>query len=598
MQREQVQAFVHNACAAANLVRGLVICTGFDASPMQVTFGRFADQMLTHARYFIKEDSGRWRAVDRATYQAHNRTRSMPKKGTLEIYAQCMSVHYGLAMADCDLTGWHSHEILAPPVFLSKANSSCFAQAQEDLPLSLKELKTLAANRSFVVLSEAPDAAASNLRFLAYVDAELPANVFHHVAPCAVHLVHRVASNAITEKSVVGDVYSLQFVIKQPSLHVRMLQAWRAIVVEDLNIIPVLPDWQPDPAHRKHTMNIINHALGRRLGRCTDDQLFFDEGEERRYQEASEKLLHFFNGDVTGRLTHFCKGYKICCDSVDDCFDNCYTAAIEGGLFMSLVSQLPSKSRFGSFGISAAAQSAGVFIHGILKATVEKAFPDWESGEPEAIDNDDVDFRRMVQKKVWRSRKFLAEGSRLAKTVLAAWTSEPMDTLWLRLEAMDDRGSALRDAATSERSPFRQCIIELRKSLTTPVTQTYLAPLIHHWGEDSEARAFLLPNARAQLASMLVQLEYFCICLYEDWPYLFAKIASLDDADPTRLDWMRQFYNTPVCCLAASFSRKVDNFTSVLLLLLVLILLFVLLLLLRVRFLFQLLLLLLSSKSR
>jgi hypothetical protein len=269
--------------------------------------------------------------------------------------------------------------------------------------------------------------------------------------------------------------------------------------------------------------------------------------------------LGIFNGDVRGRLVHFCKGPGLCCDSEQQSFDNAYAAGIEGGLFMRFVSQFPSKSRFGSFGISAAAQVAGVLIHDVLGQSLRKAFPDWQSGEVEGIDNDDQDHRKVVQKKLYRSREFLNDVLRFANVALATWVSEQMDVLWLRLEAMDHAGNAIRDASSRRTSPFRATIAQLKTYLVVPGPESPLCALFHHWADLPHIQAMLCNRARAHVLSIIAQLESSCVCIYEDWPYSFVQVAeAVLRKDPTAEEMVEAFYDTPLCCLERSFAHKVD----------------------------------------
>lgn len=231
-----------------------------------------------------------------------------------------------------------------------------------------------------------------------------------------------------------------------------------------------------------------------------------------------------------------------------------------GGLFLAFVRQLPHKARFGSFGDSAAAESAGFMFHNILQKSLNKCFLDWEAGHVEPIDNeDDPDERKKAQRKIHHARCFVNDRLRAAKLTLAAWASEALDCLWLRLEAMDHAGNALRDLACDHTSPVRPCMAQLAFVLCSAPLDSTLAAVFHHWRDEAdEVDAGLVGDARGLFASMLLQLWCSCILEFEDWPYKFCGIGPGRSGEEQRAQ-VRDFYSLPACCLDELFSSRAPD---------------------------------------
>ena len=124
--------------------------------------------------------------------------------------------------------GVYDRDIVLPPVFLARADASCTARAHDFTPLGLKEFLALAAVLDFFVLSDVPDNAAPNLRYQAWLVTQLPRNIFFYFAGCAVHTAHRIVAGAVQEKRLVGDAYSIHFIIVQPKIYSILLRALRS----------------------------------------------------------------------------------------------------------------------------------------------------------------------------------------------------------------------------------------------------------------------------------------------------------------------------------------------------------------------------------
>ena len=184
-----------------------------------------------------------------------------------------------------------------------------------------------------------------------------------------------------------------------------------------------------------------------------------------------------------------------------------YDAGIDGGLLLGLVEQLPNTSRFGSFGTSAAAQCCGYMVHEVFPRVVQAAFPTWEDGVPDVdpLDNEDQeDYRRTMQKKVYRTKLHVANRDNHKLSAVLAFASKAVDRLWLEFESMDHRGNGLRDLADPRLSPVRRCIAAIEFVFRTPLTSHDhpLSLVFIQWGVE----VFTVSRARGISASIAAQL--------------------------------------------------------------------------------------------
>ena len=81
-------------------------------------------------------------------------------------------------------------------------------------------------------------------------------------------------------------------------------------------------------------------------------------------------------------------------------------------------------------------------------------------------------------------------------------------------------------------------------------------------GSTSDDFTALAVAARGLLASMSLQITFLCADEYEDWPYTFAVIAAESFDVTARRAKVDEFYALPMCCLEATFARKVRRESS------------------------------------
>jgi hypothetical protein len=100
---------------------------------------------------------------------------------------------------------------------------------------------------------------------------------------------------------------------------------------------------------------------------------------------------------------------------------------------------------------------AGIMFGEILDVVMDLAFPNWDSMDVHAPDDeDDTDMRKLNQRKVWRAKLKVREQCFTPLWPLVAWVSEPLDELWAGLQWSDNQGNSLM-RLVGKRSQFRKC---------------------------------------------------------------------------------------------------------------------------------------------
>lgn len=80
--------------------------------------------------------------------------------------------------------------------------------------LSLESLNALASKVRVLLYSERPDACKSNRRKQHEVREQLAGNVLIDTGTCAAHAVRNIVEASLRDSDVVGDTYSIQYVIQ------------------------------------------------------------------------------------------------------------------------------------------------------------------------------------------------------------------------------------------------------------------------------------------------------------------------------------------------------------------------------------------------
>lgn len=238
----------------------LFVLRGFDCTPLAVTFGQLGTEVAPHARYFLKQDDGKWSAVGLEAFQAaHGRARN-PSRGTMECLAQTLEV----AWLDKDSIIGRAHQPIAPK-FLQRGNASTMLTAiNSALPdLSVESLARLAAKVRFVFLRMTPDMCPANTRLRAEF-AERVKNVKNiltsPIPGCSVHMLHRIITHAVRETKLTGDVHASIVIHRNTHHQAKLESAVEAIISDDR--FEFNEDDDPDPAWAKHLADILSMTTG------------------------------------------------------------------------------------------------------------------------------------------------------------------------------------------------------------------------------------------------------------------------------------------------------------------------------------------------
>ena len=95
---------------------------------------------------------------------------------------------------------------------------------------------------------------------------------------------------------------------------------------------------------------------------------------------------------------------------------------------------------------------------------VQRAFPTWGSMAPHIQPEDEQAsgadaFRINLQKKTFRTTKFLESDLRKLNCVLLSFIGIPLEHLMLRLDWVDHRGRGLFDLSILDQNPFKVLLI-------------------------------------------------------------------------------------------------------------------------------------------
>lgn len=136
-------------------------------------------------------------------------------------------------------------------------------------------------------------------------------------------------------------------------------------------------------------------------------------------------------------------------------------------------------------------------FHSLLPRAFAAAFPTWAAGEPQQ--EEDLDVRKMMQRKVYRAKLVLQPRERQITRAVRSWVTEPLDHLWLGLQWLDSRGWCLLELQRPT-SPFAVCITRLCEAWLPAPTAGPLLPVVYHYGDCPE-----------NVTAMLDQIEILTI---------------------------------------------------------------------------------------
>lgn len=536
-------------------VVGLFVQRAYDATPWRVSFGRLATIVAPAARYFVKDEHGKWKALRLLDFMALHK-QSMPGRGVLELLAQ--NIEVSIACRGSVL----SHKIILPPCFLENTKgSTIFAATERALPgFSTDDLGRLATTGAvpYIFIGEVPDACKANRRKRAEVIHRLRDinNIF--VTPiegCCVHAILGIVNATSAPEDLSGDIHAAAVVHSSVSNHLKVVSAFKRHF-EDNFVWNV--DEDPNPEWAAHIKDILRETLGEDIRGSTDvsGAVLHLPQSEKKMQDILEKS-DFMNWDP--RQRQYIHYERSCgqCATFEEAQSNCLAACIECGVVVGQSQSQPAKNRWGTMHTAQCKQSPGLMINQSSRHCYRIAFSKWEEGDPGADSSDD--FRKIMRGKCFRTMK--VTGSRLKQIRLLSsfFCEKPITHLWQRLEYLDELGSSLLDICTPCRSPFEATIGQLKSIAASPPRESSLKTLYVNLASDEPELRLCKTIVFDKAACMIVLLDWKFRC-FKEWP--FPLIEGICSSMARRLEICEQFLAAKaIChyCLEPLMAEKMAN---------------------------------------
>ena len=360
--------------------------------------------------------------------------------------------------------------LLCGPVIVEKGNASNSYAAANDIfnGISMDSIIEMASKSKCLLLAETPDAVKYIIRMMIYRGTQLPFNVLYMISNCVVHRIHRILALASRRDDNCGDTYAIDFTSKNTHKKKDIYQACAKLVDQELVVI----HGDPPESVARHTSEILEHTIFRQhditCSRAGADVIFSRKRGASELKNRRRLIETFLNGDVRSPVTvHY---ERQCCVNADGVFDrqicvqNVTAAYQSAGLLGDGAEGTPSKNRWGSCAAHDSEQVAGAMFHEMHPRSVREAFGSWSACAGLAADGDD-DYRQFVRGKVWRTLKVTSEDDYASDKAIRSWCLEPMDHLWMQLQAMDEAGYAVLDVTFEPSNPITHARNQMKRIL-------------------------------------------------------------------------------------------------------------------------------------
>ena len=523
----------------------LVIKRFYDATPVRVGFGALQAVVAPHARYpWWDEAENKWKSLSLSKLRENLGCPSgIFRKGVLELFAQGASFHWVDSLGH-----YHSRRVFCPPTFLERGNAPCIAGALHNgVPqVSLDGLRSLCAKCEYVLINELPDACKPNLRcraWYAHSTAGIPGGtVLHPMLTCSCHQAQRIVDS--TERMSVGDIYAIRFTCSQHTIQAKLqvaLKKWLR------SLVYLRGKTTPETLARNRL--IMQRTMRRRGCGITGSLELDDLGSD------AELFLKVWNGSWLGTLpVHHCSG---CCDNAEHAQERLFSSAIALDLLQSNEAHMPSMDDWGSSGEAAAATGLGLMVHDVLKQVFDIGLPTWQElgeGGVAEDEDDEIEHRRKVQKKAWRSRCVLRSEDKRLKILLLCWMASPIEQLMSQLQFLDGTRNAILDRVQGgSQNPFLQCRRQLAEIISRGRTGV-LKPLYDAWPE--ERWTYMDGAIREMGLQFSSQVAWRFLALFE-FPFLFTHLLRRGMSDQEKLDVLEKFFDREECCHDEWFGLRI-----------------------------------------
>lgn len=322
----------------------------------------------------------------------------------------------------------------------------------------------------------------------------------------------------------------------------------------------VLAEWQA------HTNEVLEHTLFRkarrgrgRLGSSSDDALFVAK-QENALQRRKAMILGMINGDIgKPRFVHIEHG---CCTGRADTCDKFFLALVQGVGTLLTESGLPAASRWGSLASSNSELQLAESFHAGFSRAFLSAFDLRTPGSHATIDDGapaDVDFRLLMQRKVYRVRKVLEDPGRRMQMLRLSYITEPLDHLLQRLQHLDESSSPLLDLRRPGTSPLHFALSRWADMVRQPIANSVLSSFFAQCtgGATAEEAREAIRTTQLDIFTMVCQVWWRLELDFEAWPWALAELVHPTCSDEDRLAFAEGIWTAPVCCLDVGMCRKI-----------------------------------------
>eukprot|EP00959_Pyramimonas_sp_CCMP1952_P208892 4369402-Pyramimonas_sp.AAC.2 len=131
----------------------------------------------------------------------------------------------------------------------------------------------------------------------------------------------------------------------------------------------------------------------------------------------------------------------------------------------------------------------------------------------------------MLKRKFWRSKIVMADYELQRVRALVSWVAEPIDSLWMRIQKLDEGGAPLYDLQRSC-NPFAVCVDELMGYMCEPLPLSPLRFLFDHFCGDVDSHAAMMKDAHDTVLCMIAQMHWRFLRLYRAWPYRLVNLVD------------------------------------------------------------------------
>ena len=165
----------------------------------------------------------------------------------------------------------------------------------------------------------------------------------------------------------------------------------------------------------------------------------------------------------------------------------------------------------------------------------------------------------MAENKVWGCRQYWSDRKEVFKGILFSWICAPVDHLWLELQYVDPRHSAVIDLQRPGHNPFEKTFNQLSDMMLTPAGAGPLKTVYNHYEFDESDALWSVNLATLTIANLVCQIHWRFRIKFSCWPWPLAALADVCVAETAKRDLATKFWQEPPCCLDEYFGLKLQR---------------------------------------